>query len=100
MTIFFGQLFLPTNCYAHLFWGQLEAAAGRQSEAAEYFFCRKNLAKNYTSKNYLTIFFGQLFLPTNCYAHLFWGQLEAAAGRQSEAAEYFLPKKFSQKLHI
>ena len=65
-------------------WKLLQAA---RVKLQSKFFAEKNLAKNYTSKNYFYNFFGQLFLPTNCYAHLFWGQLEAAAGRQSEAAE-------------
>ena len=47
----------------------------------------KKIAKITHLKTIFTIVFGQLFLPTNCYAHLFWGQFEAAAGRQSEAAE-------------
>ena len=51
------------------------------------FFAEKNWPKITHLKTIFTIFFGQLFLPTNCYAHLFWGQLEAGAGRQSEAAE-------------
>ena len=52
------------------------------------FFAENNLAKNNTSKNYFYNFFRTTFSPDqNCYAHLFWGLLEAAAGRQSEAPE-------------
>ena len=65
------------------------------------FFARKNLAKNYTSKNIFLQFFSDNFFSRPIAMHTYFGDnwklLQAA---RVKLQSNFLPKKFSQKLHI